>query len=225
MPVTRERALHAAVALADEGGIGSLSMRKLAGELGIEAMSLYHHVKSKNDILDGMVDLVFAEMELPIPGENWRSGMRKRAESTRAVLARHTWAIAILDSRTSPGALTLRHLDSVIAFLRAAGFSVAMAAHALSVLDSYVRGFAMQEATLPLDESGSVEAATESILEQQNMMAGTFPHLTEMAQKLILQPGYAYANEFVFGLGLILDGLQAALVSDPESDASGTAPD
>jgi AcrR family transcriptional regulator len=211
MPVTRDRALAAAMALADRGGIESLSMRKLAAELGIEAMSLYHHVKSKEDILDGMVDLVFSEMELPSPGEQWRTGMRNRAASTRAVLARHPWAIGILDSRTSPGPATLKYLDTVIAFLRSAGFSIAMAAHALSVLDSYVRGFAMQEASLPLDESGSIEAATESILEQQHMMSNAFPHLGEMAAELILKPDYAYGHEFQFGIDLILDGLERAL--------------
>ncbi|WP_276604602.1 TetR/AcrR family transcriptional regulator C-terminal domain-containing protein [Nannocystis sp. RBIL2] len=200
--------------LADSGGIESLSMRKLAGELGIEAMSLYHHVKSKEDILDGMVDIVFGEMELPSPGEAWKTAMRRRAESTRAVLARHPWAIAILDSRTTPGPATLRYSDTVIGYLRAAGFSIPMAAHALSILDSYVRGFAMQEASLPLDPSGSIQAATESILEQQPMMSNAFPHLGAMAAELILKPGYAYGNEFQFGLGLILDGLERALATE-----------
>lgn len=222
-PVTRERALQTAMALVDGGGIESLSMRKLAAELGIEAMSLYHHVKSKEDILDGMVDIVFGEMELPSPGEAWKTAMRKRAESTRAVLARHPWAITILDSRTTPGPATLRYLDTVIAYLRAAGFSFAMAAHALSLLDSYVRGFAMQEATLPLDQSGSIEAATESILDQQHMMSNAFPHLGAMAAELILKPGYAYGNEFQFGLGLILDGLERALVAENREEC-GDAP-
>jgi len=221
IPVTRARALRTAVALADAGGIESLSMRRLAGELGIEAMSLYHHVESKDDILDGMIDLVSAEMELPVGGEEWRSGMRRRAVSTRAVLAAHPWAIGIFDSRTSPGPATLHHLDGAIAFLRGAGFSISMAAHALSILDSYVRGFAMQEATLPLDASGSIEAATEDILEQRNMMSGAFPYLAEMAEKLILQPGYAYGNEFEFGIGLILDGLDAALRSEVDSSGGG----
>ncbi|MFC0680655.1 TetR/AcrR family transcriptional regulator [Lysobacter korlensis] len=221
--MTRERALQTAMGLADAGGIGSLSMRKLAAELGIEAMSLYHHVRSKEDILDGMVDIVFSEMELPLPGEEWKTAMRRRAESTRAVLAKHPWAIGILDSRTSPGTATLRYLDTVIAFLRAAGFSIAMAAHALSVLDSYVRGFAMQEASLPLDQSGSIEAATESILEQQHMMSNAFPHLGEMAAELILKPGYAYGNEFEFGIGLILDGLDGALAGEG-AEAARNAP-
>jgi hypothetical protein len=114
-----------------------------------------------------------------------------------------------MDARTSPGAATLQYIDDVIGYLREAGFSMVMAGHALSVLDSYVRGFAMQEASLPLDPGGSVEAATESILQQEHMAHGAFPHLGEMAATLVLQPGYAYGNEFVFGLGLILDGLEA----------------
>jgi AcrR family transcriptional regulator len=186
-------------------------MRKLARELGVEAMSLYYHVKSKADILDGMVDIVFSEIELPAAGAEWKAAMRRRAESTRSVLARHPWAISLLDSRTTPGAATLHHLDAVIACLREAGFSIPMAAHAISLLDSYVRGFALQEASLPLDESGDIGAATESILEQQPMQADVFPHLTEMAIKHILQPGYAYGNEFRFGLQVILDGIEAAL--------------
>lgn len=219
-PVSRERILQAAMTLADRGGIESLSMRKLAADLDIEAASLYYHVRNKGELLDGMVDIVFGEMERPTPGEDpaeeWKAAMRLRTESTRAVLARHPWAIPIIDSRSTPGPATLRYLEDVIAFLRGAGFTIAMAAHVLSVLDSYVRGFAMQETSLPLDPDGGIEAATESILEQQPMMSNAYPHLAEMAGSLILQPGYAYGNEFAFGLGLILDGLESVLGSEDE---------
>ena len=222
-PVSRERILQAATTLADRGGIESLSMRKLAADLEIEAASLYYHVRNKGDLLDGMVDIVFGEMERPtpgqVPGAEWKAAMRRRAESTRAVLARHPWAIPIIDSRTTPGPATLRYLEDVIAFLREAGFSVALTAHVLSVLDSYVRGFSMQETSLPLDPGGSIEAATESILEQQPMMSNEYPRLAEMAGSLILQPGYAYGNEFSFGLGLILDALESAFRSDAEGAA------
>ena len=213
-PISRDRALHVAVALADAGGIESLSMRKLARGLGVEAMSLYYYVKSKEDILDGMVDIVFSEIELPSAGAEWKTAMRERAESARNVLARHPWAISLMDSRTTPGAATLKHHDTVIGCLRDAGFSIPMAAHAMSLLDSYVHGFALQEASLPFDESNDIGAATASILEQQQMKADAFPHLTEMALEHILQPGYAYGNEFEFGLRLILDGIEAALPSD-----------
>ena len=210
-PVTRDRAVQVAVALADADGIESLSMRKLARELGVEAMSLYYHVKSKDDILDGMIENVISEMVLPAADADWKAAMRERAESARSVLGRHPWAISMIDARTTQ--TTMKHLDAVIGCLRHAGFSVAMAAHAMSLVDSYVHGFALQEASLPLDESGDIGATTEEILAQQGMMAA-FPHLAEMGVALILQPGYAYGNEFAFGLRVILDGVEAELSSD-----------
>lgn len=206
-PVTRDRAVQVAVVLADAGGIASLSMRKLARELGVEAMSLYYHLKNKDELLDGMVELVYSEIALPSPGTEWRAAMRERADSMREVLGRHSWAISMVDERTTQG--TMRHLDASIGLLRDAGLSVAMSAHAMSLFDSYVRGFALQEASLPLDDSGDISEVTENIMAQQDMMSD-FPHLAEMAVELILQPGYAYGNEFDFGIGLILDGIEAA---------------
>ena len=114
-PLTRARALERAVAIADREGIAKLSMRRLARDLGVEAMSLYHHVRDKEDILDGMVDLVFAEVELPAGGTEWRTEMRGRATSLRAALVRHPWAVGLMDSRRSPGPATLRHHDAVLA--------------------------------------------------------------------------------------------------------------
>ena len=209
-PITRERAIRVAISLADAGGIESLSMRKLAVELGIEAMSLYYHVKSKDDILDGMLDVVHSEFATPRAGDEWRSAMRTRADSTRSVLARHPWAISI-KARTSPGPATLGHLDSVIGCFAAAGFSMRLTGHAISILDSYVLGFAQQEASLPLDPTGDIGPAAEEIIAQQEAMADAYPNLATMATSLVLQPGYAYGNEFEFGLELILDGIAAAL--------------
>jgi AcrR family transcriptional regulator len=208
-PVTRERAVRVAVALADAGGIESLSMRKLARELGVEAMSLYYHVNSKDDLIDGMVDVVFSEITLPEVEGPWKGAMRDHAQSTRGVLTRHPWAISLIDSRTTPGAETLRHLDAMIGCLRHSGFTMTMAGHAMSVVDSYVRGFALQEASLPMNDTGGIGETTESIMEQDHMMSHAFPNLADMAVELILQPGYAYGNEFQFGLSLILDGLEA----------------
>ena len=205
-PLTRQRALDAAVALADEGGLGSLTMRKLAQELGVEAMSLYHHVANKDDILDGMVDVVFSEIALPPPGADWRSAMRQRASSARVVLRRHPWAIALMDSRASPGPATLRHHDAVIGCLRQAGFSIQMAAHAFSLLDSYIYGFALQESSLPFDNAEELEQVAEAILRQ--LPAEDYPHLAELTAEHVLQPGYDYGREFDFGLELILDGLE-----------------
>jgi AcrR family transcriptional regulator len=211
-PVTRDRAVQVAVGLADAGGLESLSMRKLAQELRVEAMSLYYHVKSKDDLIDGMVDVVFSEIVLPSPGDDWKPAMRQRAESARAVLARHPWAIALM--RSTPGAATLTHLDATIGCLRSAGFSPAMAGHAMSLLDSFVDGFALQEASLPLDPAGGMTAATEDILAQQQMMTDAFPHLAEIAESYILRPSYAFGNEFLFGLRIILDGIEAAHTSE-----------
>ena len=165
-PLSRERVLLAAVAFADESGIAALSMRKLGEALGVEAMSLYNHVANKDQLLDGMVDLVFGEIDLPAGGADWKTAMRERAESARQALRRHPWAIALMSTRTSPGPATLRHHDAVIGSLRAGGFSVPMAAHAFSALDSYIHGFALQEATLPL---GDTEEETVEVA--QMMMA------------------------------------------------------
>jgi AcrR family transcriptional regulator len=209
VPLNRQRALSTAVALADTEGLGSLSMRKLAQELGVEAMSLYHHVANKEDILDGMVDLVFAEIELPSDGTEWKTAMRQRAESARAALTRHPWAISIMDSRTSPGPATLRHHDAVIGSCRKAGFSIQMAAHAFSLIDSYIYGFVLQEVNLPFDDSTDLEDVVESMM--LPFSAEDYPHLVELTTEYVLKPGYSYGGEFDFGLGLILDGLEAAM--------------
>jgi AcrR family transcriptional regulator len=206
--LTRERVLRAAIGLADTSGIHSLSMRKLGVELGVEAMSLYNHVTSKSDLLDGMVDLVFAEIDLPIDGVGWRDAMRRRAISAREVLARHRWATGLMETRTSPGPATLRHHDSVLGILRGAGFSVAMAAHAYSLLDSYTYGFAMQEASLPFATGKETAALAQSILARG--APGEYPHLTEFTVEHALKPGYDYGAEFEYGLDLILDGLERA---------------
>jgi AcrR family transcriptional regulator len=208
IPLTRQRVLEAAVDLADDSGIESLTMRKLGQALGVEAMSLYHHVAGKDALLDGMVDLVFAEIELPVAGTGWKPAMRRRARSARAALRRHPWAIALMESRGTPGPANLRHHDAVIGCLRAAGFSVALTAHAYSLLDAYIYGFALQEATLPFTTPEETAEVAQSIMAASPVDA--FPHLTELAVQHVLQPGYDYGDEFEFGLDLILDGLERA---------------
>jgi AcrR family transcriptional regulator len=204
-PLNRDQVLRTAVALADEGGIDALSMRKLGQALGVEAMSLYHHVKGKPDLLDGMVDIVFGEIGLPAEGAGWRQAMRERAVSARAVLGRHRWAIGLMESRQSPGPATFRHHEAVLACLRSGGFSVELTAHAYSLLDSYIYGFALQEASLPFT---SGDATAEEIA--RHMPAGEYPHLAEIAAVHVLQPGYQYGDEFEIGLDLILDALDRA---------------
>jgi AcrR family transcriptional regulator len=197
--------MHAALELADTSGIDSLSMRKLGQELGVEAMSLYNHVANKDDILDGIVDLVFSEIALPVEQAGWKTAMRTRAISAHEALLRHPWATSMMQSRTKPGDATMRHHDSVLGSLRKAGFTVVMAAHAFSVIDGYVYGFALQQINLPLQSREQVTAVGEGILRQ---LAGDYPYLAEMITDHAMQPGYDYAQEFEFGLDLILDGLE-----------------
>ena len=212
-PLTTERVLQTALALADREGVGSLSMRRLARELGVEAMSLYHHVAGKQALLDGMVDLVFGEIELPADDGDWKAAMRRRAVSARAVLAHHPWAIALMESRRTPGPANLRHHDAVLGCLRRAGFPVALTAHAYSILDAYIYGFALQEASLPFD---TPEETAEVAAEMMDAFpADAYPHLTELAVEHVLQPGYDYGDEYAFGLELILDGLERLAGQDP----------
>jgi AcrR family transcriptional regulator len=205
-PWTRERVLRAAIDLADDGGIESLSMRRLGQELGGAAMSLYNHVANKEDLLDGMIDAVFSEIESPSDEDSWKSAMRHRAISIRAILSRHPWAVGLMESRTSPGPATLRHHDAVIGCLRGAGFSVELTAHAFSALDSYIYGFALQERSLPFHTPEETSALAQALLAQ--FPVDDYPHLAELTVKHVLQPGYDYGNEYEFGLDLILDGLE-----------------
>lgn len=205
-PLTRARTLQVAISLADGGGIESLSMRRLAGELGVEAASLYHHVKNKDDILDGLVDQVSSEIALPAAGGDWRTAIRARSSSVRQVLRRHAWAVSLMASRKTPGPATLRHLDAGIGCLRGAGFSVPMAAHAISLIDSYVHGFVLEEVNLPFGSPAELAAMTAAIMAQ--FPSDDFPHLFELTVGHVLRPGYEYGDEFTFGLDLILNGLE-----------------
>jgi AcrR family transcriptional regulator len=204
--LSRERVMLAAIALADECGIDSLTMRKLGERVGVEAMSLYNHVTNKVDLLDGMIDGVFAEVQLPSGDADWKSAMRHRAISMRAVLSRHRWAIGLMESRSAPGPATLRHHNAVIGALRASGFSIALAAHAYSAMDSYIYGFALQERSLPFDTAEQTAEMARAFL--AHFPAAEFPHLAELTVQHVMQPGYDYGNEFLFGLDLILDGLE-----------------
>jgi AcrR family transcriptional regulator len=207
--VTRQRALEAAVGLADAGGIGAVTMRAVAQELGVEAMSLYHHVANKGDILDGMVDVVFAQIDLPEPGGDWRAEMSRRAHSAREALRSHPWAVGLMESRTTPGPATLRHHDAVLGCLRSAGFPIPLTAHAYAALDSYVYGFALQEVTLPFESGEQTQELAATMMEQ--FPTGEYPHLVELAVEHVMRPGYSFADEFGFGLDLLLDGLERAL--------------
>jgi AcrR family transcriptional regulator len=198
--------LDAAITLADERGLESLSMRKLGQSLGVEAMSLYNHVANKDEILDGIVDVVVGEIDVPAAGADWKTAARRRVISARETLARHPWATGLMESRINPGPATLRYFDAVLGTFREAGFSVEMAAHAFSVLDAYIYGFALQEQSLPFDNAEESADVAEALLE--HLPVDDYPHLFEMIVEHATQPDYDYANEFEFGLELILNGLE-----------------
>jgi AcrR family transcriptional regulator len=207
-PLSRERVLRAAIALADERGAGELTMRKLAKELGVEAMSLYNHVANKDDLLDGMIDIVFGEIEVPAPGGDWKAELRKRALSTREVLARHPWAIGEMEGRTSHGPSNLRVHDAVLGCLRAAGFSIEMSVHAYSVQDAYIYGFALQESDMSSETPEDFAAEAQRQMRDYEDMLPDFPHLVEVVGGHVAEHGYDYDKEFLFGLDVILDGLE-----------------
>jgi AcrR family transcriptional regulator len=206
-PLSRERVLRAALRLVDAGGHDALSMRNLGKELGVEAMSLYNHVANKEDILDGLVDIVFGEIAVPTPGEaDWKGAMRDRAISVRAALNRHRWAVGLMEGRLNPGPASLRNHDAVMGCLREAGFPFRAAVHASSVIDAYIYGFALQEKGLPFETPDQVSEVME--IQRQNVPAmDDYPYLVEVATEMA-KAGYDYATEFEFGLDLILDALE-----------------
>jgi AcrR family transcriptional regulator len=206
-PLTRSRAVVAAVEVADGEGLAAVSMRRLAQELGVEAMSLYHHVANKDDILDGMVDQVFSEIPLPALGGPWRPAMAERAHALRAAMLRHRWAISVMESRSRPGPHTIAHHDRVLGCLMTSGFSSANAGHAYSLLDAYIYGFVMQEVNLPFDEGDDLAAVIDAMVPPD--FAETYPYLARQTTEVVLQPGYSFSAEFDVGLELILDALDA----------------
>ena len=195
-------------------------MRRLGQALGVEAMSLYNHVANKEEVLEGLVDVVFSAIEPPCNGGDWKSAMRQRAISALEVLERHRWAIGLMESRTHPGPANLAHHDAVLRCLREAGFSVEGAAHAYSALDSYIYGFALQQMSLPFDTGEQAAKVAETFMPQ--FPAERYPHLTEIVIQHVVRPGYSYRKEFEFGLDLILDGLER--VTEKAAEASGSPP-
>lgn len=207
-PLSREGVLRAAIAIADAGGLAALTIRSLADELGVKPMSVYHHVANKEAIIDGVIDIVFSEIELPPADADWQAALRRRANSARAVLRRHPWATPLMESRSHPGPATLQHHDAVLGSLRRGGFPIKLAGHAYSLLDSYIYGFALEEAALPFTPR-DVDDVIVDFLAQ--FPAEQYPYLVEFAQQRVMQPGYDYGDEFEFGLELIFDALERRL--------------
>jgi AcrR family transcriptional regulator len=206
-PLSTERVLQTAVRLADRHGIEWLSMRKLAEELGVAAMSLYHHVPNKVALVDGMIDIVFGEIEPPSLELDWKTAMRRRAVSTREALNRHRWAVGHMEGRTSHGTANLRLHEAVLACLRAAGFSLEMTVHAYSVQDAYIYGFALQETDMSSDTPEDFAAEAQRQMNAYQDVLADYPNLVEVVGGHVADSGYDYAAEFLFGLDLILDAL------------------
>ena len=210
--LSKQRVVAEAIRLADRDGVDALSMRRLADALGAGAMSLYHYVANKEELLDAMIDVVFEEIESPRAEGDWQSEMRREVVSTRQVLSRHPWAIALMESRTTPGPANLRHREAVTACLRRAGFSVVTATHANWMLNSYVYGYCLQAASLPFDTARELAEMTEDVYLPQ-LPADQFPYLNESAAALVAA-GYDPTEEFTFGLDLVLAALEP-LRADP----------
>ena len=210
-PLSRERVLETAVTLADQRGAEALTMRKLAAELGVEAMSLYNHVENKNDLLDGMINLVFGEIEVPPPGGDWKSELRTRATSTRTALNRHRWAIGEMEGRTDIGPENMRVHEGVLACLRGAGFTVEMTIHAYSVQDAYIYGFVLQETDMSSETPEDFAKEARRQMKEYESVHSDFPNLVEVVGGYVAEHGYDYDTEFRFGLDVILDGLERLL--------------
>ncbi|MHC4846873.1 MAG: TetR/AcrR family transcriptional regulator C-terminal domain-containing protein [Planctomycetota bacterium] len=209
-PLSRERVIRAAVELADTAGIDALSMRRLGQTLGVEAMSLYTHVANKDEILDGMVDAVAAEIELPQAGAPWKDAMRRRGVSAHEVLMRHAWATQLIVSRVNVGPAMLRYVDSTIGKLRQAGFAVPMVDHAWNAMDSYIYGFTLQKLNFPIAPEEYSDAAEEYL---PQLPTGAYPYLVEMS-KAVIDGSHDGLHEFTFGFDLVLDGLERRLGAD-----------
>jgi AcrR family transcriptional regulator len=212
-PLSRDRILDAAVALADRDGIEAVSMRRLGQELGVEAMSLYKHVEGKDDVLSGIADRIAADFQLPDPDRPWRVAIRDCAIAAHAVLLRHPWAGPLLESMPTPGPARLAYLDAVVGVLRRAGFSLPEVAHAFGALDSHLYGFTMQVVSWPFDAGDMPDVAAEMV---ETMDADRYPNLVAMGS-MVASSGQRIPVDFTFGLDLLLDGLERRLASGPEA--------
>ena len=208
LPLSRERVLRAAIVLADQSGIEALTMRRLGQALGVEAMSIYNHVANKDDILDGIVDLVLGDIYVPATGSHWKTAMRQRAISAHEVLLAHPWAAIQIMSRYNIGPGMTRYLDSTLGRLREGGFSIEGALDAWNTLDSHLYGFTLQELNLPFEVEATQQVSAD-VLGQ--IPVDEFPHVVEVITE-IMQSGRH--ENFEFGLDLILDGLERTL--DPQ---------
>jgi len=209
IPLSRDRVLHAAIDLADAAGIESLTMRRLAQELGVEAMTLYYHVANKEDILNGIADIVVGEFDLPAPGDDWKAAVRRTALSAYEILVRHPWAASLVLSASGVSTARLRYMNSLLGAFREAGFSAAMTDHAYHALESHIMGFTLWEVGMDLGSSEDLAGKATSFLEE--LPVDQFPHLVEHIHQHLKPRDPQNEGEFAFGLDLILDGLERTL--------------
>ena len=208
-PLSRERILRAAIDLADEDGIEALTMRRLGRRLGVEAMSLYNHVADKDDIIDGMVELIATEFEVPAGARDWKSSIRGSAISVHEVLLRHPWASRAMESRARAGAARLRLLDALIGTLAGAGFPMPMVIRTLIAIDSHTYGFTLQEQAWPFPSEMAPEIASVLV---DDLPADTYPNVASMLDFVTTtRPGSLV--DFEFGLDSLLDGLERRLAN------------
>lgn len=209
-PLSKDRVMRAAVALADDSGIESVSMRRLADELAVVPMALYKHVANKEELLDGMLDVVVGEIDPPDSEADWRSAVRKRILSARRALLRHHWASRVMESRTNPTPVVLEYLDSMIGIFRAGGFSVNLTHHLMHVIGSRLMGFTQEL----FDDSRSRSLEPEQLVAMTREMAQRYPYVVEMAGaashegESVVGPGCDDQFEFEFALDLLLDGFE-----------------
>ena len=206
MPLSRDRVVATALHLADRDGVAGLSMRRIAAELGVEAMSLYHHVANKEAILAALVDAVVTEYHLPRVGAPWRQEIERRSVTAREALHRHPWAVPLMDSNAQAGMALIRDHDAVIGCLRAAGFSLTLTAHVFAVVDAHLYGFVSHELTLPFDPGADLTRMADDMA--ASLPFAELPHFAEFVTEVALQPGYDFGNEFGWGLELILDAIE-----------------
>jgi AcrR family transcriptional regulator len=205
-PLSRERILRTAVALADEGGVESLSMRKIALELGVVPMALYKHVSNKDEMLDGMVDVVVGEIDPPAKGADWKTAIRQRVLSARSALLRHPWASRVMESRTSPTPVVLEYMDSMIGIFRVGGFSIDLTHHAMHAMGSRLLGFTQEL----FDDRADVDSELEAVVLRE--LAGKYPYIAEIVMAITHDEasvvGQGCDDQFEFALDLMLDGLE-----------------
>jgi AcrR family transcriptional regulator len=217
-PLSRQRIAAAAADVADRAGVSAVSMRSVAKVLGVEAMSLYHHVPNKEALLDDLVNWVFERIELPEVGDTWRQALTTRARSARSVLTAHPWALGMLETRPNPGPALLQHHDRLLGALMTDGFSAVLATHAFAAIDAYVYGFALTETSLPFEPGAGAE---EAFANKVAAPAEQYPYIARSRAELFGDGGYEFADEFEYGLDLLLESLERRVADAGSSRGPG----